>query len=67
MNSTPSLFLHCFRNERYDSICKMCFITVASQQIEDDLAKAEGDHICDRHLIVSSNPGNLQREILESF
>jgi hypothetical protein len=36
-----------------DSICRHCFVTVATEQWETDLEIAERDHVC--------NPGELDR------
>lgn len=33
----------------YDSICPFCFVTIACQRREEDLARFEHDHACDPH------------------
>jgi hypothetical protein len=38
-------------NGTIDSVCRNCFITVATATRELDLDKSEGDHICDPHLV----------------
>ena len=36
------------RDGSYDSICTLCFTTVASSETEEELGEAEAKHICDR-------------------
>jgi hypothetical protein len=46
MSAMHRLFVHCFRYSKHESICRNCFMTVASQRDENDLAVAEQLHIC---------------------
>ncbi|HEY4380141.1 MAG TPA: hypothetical protein VGN01_07325 [Acidobacteriaceae bacterium] len=44
----PSLFPHRVnRDGSFDSICKRCFLTIASCASETELAAAEREHMCD--------------------
>lgn len=41
-------FLHRFNSDgTIDTICRECFITVATRSREADLERPESDHICD--------------------
>jgi len=47
MNDNPS-FVHRFNlNGTHDSICRGCFVTIASLGDETALARHERDHLCD--------------------
>jgi hypothetical protein len=34
----------------FDSICRVCFATVARCNTEDELKEMERNHVCDKHL-----------------
>jgi hypothetical protein len=42
-----SLYFRCFKHEWHYSICRICFVTVSSQQNENDLDADEDQHVCD--------------------
>ena len=47
-SSSQSIFPHRHNIDgRHDSICTMCFATIATQQDEEDLLWAEQIHVCD--------------------
>jgi hypothetical protein len=46
MSAMHRLFVHCFRHNKHESICRSCFMTVSSQKSESELAIAEQLHIC---------------------
>jgi hypothetical protein len=35
------------RNDTIDSVCRLCFATVATSQLESDLERKEQEHVCD--------------------
>jgi hypothetical protein len=41
------------RDKTFDSICWDCFITVATEESEPDLEKAERNHVCDPSTIAT--------------
>lgn len=45
--SKPNFAHRANRDGTFDSICRDCFITVATQQREADLEKPEREHVCD--------------------
>jgi hypothetical protein len=56
---TTRLFSHRHnRDDTHDSICILCYATVASVQNEADLAQFEHDHVCE---IVFLNTANQPR------
>jgi hypothetical protein len=44
----PTLFPHRLNRDRsFDSICPICFATIANEKSESDLAEFDRDHVCD--------------------
>ncbi len=42
-------------NGSYDSICRICHLTVASAKMQTELAQSERDHVCDPVRIYQTN------------
>ena len=52
MGSTNCKFVHRVnRDGTYDSICRECFVTVATELREADLEPLENQHLCDPWLL----------------
>ncbi len=48
------------RDGSYDSICTLCFTTVASSETEEELGEAEAKPICDRVILYQDESEKLE-------
>jgi hypothetical protein len=52
----------------YDSICRICHLTVGSASIERELARSEREHACDPNRIYQlTEDSRVQRESVDEF
>ena len=57
-------FIHRFNNDgTIDTVCRVCFITVATRTCESDLERLEHDHLCNPWMVARYKQHDQKRDI----